>query len=281
MAATETVEPLHLYRDDAMAPSKTWLEREINFGRVTRREFVEYCTFVAGMFALPASAGPKLAHAAEHAAKPVVVWLNFQDCTGNTESLLRGSRPTAAEVILDHLSLEYHETIMAAAGHQAEEHLDRVVDTMKGQYLALVEGSIPAAEGGIYCCIGGKSAMNIADRVCRNAAAVIAVGTCACFGGLPAAAPNPTGALSVSDAVPGLPALINMPACPTNVENLTALILYYLTFQRLPPVEGRGGRPRGSRVAGRGLPGDGSFAGALRPHRGGRREHEGQQDQRA
>jgi hydrogenase small subunit len=73
--------------------------------------------------------------------------------------------------------------------------------------------------------------------VCGGALATIAIGTCAAFGGLPAAAPNPTGALGVADAVPGLKNLINLPACPANAENLTALIVYFLTFKRWPPLD--------------------------------------------
>jgi len=220
-----------------MAKQMSWLEREIDLGRITRREFVSYCSFVAGLFALPASMGSRIAEAAENAERPIVMWMEFQDCAGNSESLLRGSRPTAAELILDHISLEYHETIMAAAGHQAEEHRQDVLKKHKGEFIAIVEGSIPAADGGVYCCVGGQSAMDLVEETCRAAAATIAVGTCATFGGLPAAAPNPTGALSVADAVPGLKNLINVPACPANVENLTALILYYLTFNRFPPLD--------------------------------------------
>ena len=67
--------------------------------------------------------------------------------------------------------------------------------------------------------------------------ATIAIGTCAAFGGLPAAAPNPTGALSVADAVPGLKRLINLPACPANVENLTALLVYFLAYGHWPPLD--------------------------------------------
>ena len=71
------------------------------------------------------------------------------------------------------------------------------------RYIAVVEGSIPTGANGAYCTIGGRSALQIAREVCGSAAATIAMGTCATFGGLPAAAPNPTGALGVADAVPG------------------------------------------------------------------------------
>ena len=101
----------------------------------------------------------------------------------------------------------------------------------------LVEGSIPTGADGAYCTIGGKSALDIAREVCGGAAATIAVGTCASFGGIPGGAPNPTGALSVADAVPGVQNLINMSACPANAENITALIVYYMTLKRWPPLD--------------------------------------------
>jgi hydrogenase small subunit len=220
-----------------MGGTNSWFEAELKRRGVSRREFARYCGVVAAALALPKSAAGKIAAALQKADKPVLVWLEFQDCAGNTESLLRASRPTIAEIVLDTLSIDYQETIMAAAGFQAEENLARVVRDKKGTYLVAVEGSIPTGIGGAYCTIGGRSALDIAREVCQGAAATIAIGTCAAFGGLPAAAPNPTGALGVADAVPGLKNLINMPACPMNVENLTSLIVYYLTFHYLPALD--------------------------------------------
>ena len=135
------------------------------------------------------------------------------------------------------LSVDYHETIMAAAGTQAEREPRSRGEGAPGGYIAVVEGSIPTGANGAYCTIGGESALDIAREVCGNAAATIAIGTCAAFGGIPAAAPNPTGALGVADAVPGVKNLINLSACPANVENLTALLVYYLTFKRWPPLD--------------------------------------------
>ncbi len=222
-------------------PPNRFLE-ELEARGVSRREFVGYCGIVASAFALPRTMGARIAAAIGKAEKPVLVWLEFQDCAGNTESLLRASRPTVAEIVLDVLSIDYHETIMAAAGMQAEQNRDKAVQDHKGAYIAVVEGSIPTAQDGIYCTIGGKSALSIAREVCGNAAATIAIGTCATYGGIPAASPNPTGAVGVSDAVPGVKNLINLPACPANVENLTALVVYYLAFKRWPPLD-HYGRP--------------------------------------
>ena len=221
-----------------MSAQREWLVSELEHRGVSRREFMAFCTTMAAALALPDSAAAQIARAVARTEKPVLLWLEFQDCAGNTESFLRATRPSAAEVVLDVLSVDYHETIMAAAGIQSREVRDKTVKEKPGGYIAVVEGSIPTGAGGAYCTIGGESALDIARNVCGNAAATIAIGTCAAFGGLPAAAPNPTGALGVSDAVPGVKNLINLSACPANVENLTALLVYYLTFKRWPTLDG-------------------------------------------
>jgi hydrogenase small subunit len=220
-----------------MGEAQNWFISELARRGVSRRDFVAYCSALAGTLSLPRGAAARIASAVQRAQKPILVWLEFQDCAGNTESFLRASRPTVAEVVLDTLSVDYHETIMAAAGAQAEEALAKTVQAHRGEYIAVVEGSIPTGEHGAYCTIGGRAAEDIAKEVCGGAAATIAMGTCATFGGLPAASPNPTGALSVADAVPGVKNLINLSACPANVENLTALIVYYLTFKEWPPLD--------------------------------------------
>ncbi len=220
-----------------MDQTPSWLVEELERRGVSRRDFLGFCGVMSTALALPTSAGAKIADAIERKEKPTLVWLEFQDCAGNTESFLRAGRPTVADIVLDTLSVDYHETIMAAAGHRAEEALAGVVADKPGGYIAVVEGSIPTGANGAYCTIGGRAAIDIAREVCGNALATIAIGTCAAFGGLPAAAPNPTGALSVADAVPGVKNLINLPACPANADNLVAVIVYYLTFNRLPPLD--------------------------------------------
>ena len=218
--------------------SKLWtLPEELARRGVSRRDFVTFCASVAAYFALPKEAGAEIAAAVQKSLKPSLVWLEFQDCAGNTESLLRASKPTVAEAILDAISLDYHETIMAAAGKRAEAALDKALQEQSGKLLVVIEGAIPTGAGGVYCTVGGRSALQIAREACDKAAGVIAVGTCAAFGGLPAAAPNPTQALGVADAVPGIKNLVNLPACPANVENLTALLVYFLAYKRWPPLD--------------------------------------------
>jgi hydrogenase small subunit len=201
---------------------------------ISRREFLKFCAVVAGTLALPAGAIPRVVAALESAHRPPVVWLEFQDCAGCTESFLRASRPTVAEVVLDVLSVDYHETIMAASGRLAEEARQQTIDA--GGYLLVVEGAIPLAEDGAYCCVGGRTAVDLLQEAAAAAVAVIAVGSCAAFGGIPKAAPNPTGAVSVVDLVTDKP-VVNLPGCPLNVVNLTATVVYFLTFGKLPDMD--------------------------------------------
>jgi len=224
-------------REDKMS-QRSRLNETIPLKGISRREFMKFCTMMAATLALPSTFVPKIAEALTK-KKPYLVWLEFQDCAGDTEALLRASKPTVAQIILDILSVEYHETIMAPAGFQAEKSLSDVVKNQKGRYIAVVEGSIPVADGGVYCCIGGRSALDIVREVCGNALATIAVGTCATYGGIPAALPNPTGAVGVRAVVPEA-TVINLPGCPANVENITATVVHYLTFGTLPATDSLG-----------------------------------------
>lgn len=128
---------------------------------------------------------------------------------------------------------------MAAAGRQAEAARESTMKAFPGGYLVVVEGSIPLADGGIYCTIGGRAFADTVKEVCEGAKAVIAVGSCAFDGGLPAASGGPTGAVGVSQVVPKA-TVVNMPGCPMNVQNLTAAIVHFLTFGSLPATDSMG-----------------------------------------
>lgn len=208
---------------------------------VSRRDFIKFCTATTAALALPISFVPKVARALED-NRPPVIWVEYQSCSGDSEAFLRANAPTAGDIILDTISLEYSEVVMAAAGHLAEEAKNNAMKKYQGQYILVVEGSIPKGAGGGYCTVGGQSAVDSCKELVKNAAATICVGTCASFGGIPAAAPNPTDAVSVMDLAPGAP-IINLPGCPVNAENLTATIVHYLTFKSLPAVD-RLGRPK-------------------------------------
>jgi hydrogenase small subunit len=217
------------------------LEQELARKGVTRRDFLKFCSAMAATLVLPTHYVERIAEALAAAPRPPLVWLEFQDCAGCSESFLRSSRPTVPDIVLNTLSVNYHETIMAPAGKAAVKSLDDTVAQNKGKYLVVVEGSIPTKDNGIYCTIGGRTALDIARQVCGNAAATITVGACAFYGGWPNATPNPTGAVGVKDAVPGI-TLINLPGCPPNAANITATVVHFLTFGALPATD-QLGRP--------------------------------------
>ena len=207
---------------------------------VSRRDFMKFCGLMATVMGLPMSFAPKIAEAAAKGKRPTVVWLHFAECTGCTESFIRTTYPWAADIILDVIDLAYHETVMAAAGHQAEEILEKTVKDNKGKYICVAEGGIPTKDNGAYLRIAGKTGVEIAKHVVGNAAATICVGNCACFGGVQAAKPNPTEAKSVS-AVTGKPT-INISGCPPNADNMVATVVHYLLLGK-PPAVDKLGRP--------------------------------------
>src|SRR5512138_310204 len=130
--------------------------------QLSRRDFVKVCTAAAATVGLPAWAGEKMAEDVARGKKPSVIWLHFQECTGCTESLLRTSHPDVAALLLDLVSLDYHETLLAAAGAQAEAALERALAENAGKLVCVIEGAIPTKDGGVYCEIGGRTAVDLA-----------------------------------------------------------------------------------------------------------------------
>jgi hydrogenase small subunit len=209
---------------------------------LNRREFIRLCSLAAASVGLPFSAAVEMAEAVSRSSRPSVIWLHFQECTGCSESLLRTTHPELAELILDLISLDYHETLFAAAGHQAEEALAAAMEKNAGKFVCIVEGAIPTKDGGIYCKIGGRTALEIVNSVAEKAGAIIAIGSCASFGGIPAADPNPTGAKSVREVLPGN-TVVALPGCPANPYNLLGTVLQFVTYGTLPDLDEEG-RPR-------------------------------------
>src|SRR5262249_38297633 len=185
---------------------------------VSRRDFVRLCTMAAAAVGLGPAAAERFVEAAGRGERPSVIWLQFQQCTGCTESLLRTSHPAIDDLILDLISLDYHETLFAAAGHQAEAALRQAMKANRGKYSCVVEGAIPTREIGIYCMIGGRTAVDILTDAAGQAGAVIAIGSCASWGGIPSADPNPTGAVGAQEILKGR-TVVNIPGCPANPYN--------------------------------------------------------------
>lgn len=202
---------------------------------VSRRSFLKFCATTASLLALPPAMGPRIAAALEAQRRPSVIWLSFQECTGCAESILRSDNPSIESLIFEAISLDYQHTLMAASGHAAEAARDKAMEDAWGDYLVLVDGSIPMGNAG-YSTVAGESNLDTLKRVAEGAAAIVSIGTCAAFGGIPYADPNPTGAVSVSDIIHDKP-IVNVPGCPPIPAVMTAVLAHYLAFGELPELD--------------------------------------------
>jgi hydrogenase small subunit len=215
------------------------LEQHLAERGIDRRSFLAFCAQMSAMLGFGTLAAPRVARALTQQKKPSVVWLQLQECTGCVESVLRTASPTIGDLVLDLISLDYQHTIMAAAGHQSEKALHDAMERNKGSYLLVCTGSVPTNDGGIYCTIGGRTVRDIVTEAAAGAAAVVAVGACAHWGNIQAAKPNPTGAVGIGDIVKNRP-VINIAGCPPIADVITATVVHYLTYGRLPAVDYEG-----------------------------------------
>lgn len=208
---------------------------------VSRRDFLSFCgkLMVAAPFGLAITNYldvDAVAQAVGSAKRPSVIWLHMQDCTGCTETLLRPSQPDLATLILDIISLDYHETVMAASGKDAELALQNAMKANDGKFICVVEGSIPTKDNGNYLHLGGKPGIDLLNEVCNRAAAVVSIGSCASWGGMPSSGPNPTGAVGVDSIIKNKP-VINIPGCPPNPYILIGTILQFAKTGTVPELD--------------------------------------------
>jgi hydrogenase small subunit len=211
---------------------------------ISRRAFLKFCALTASLLALPPGAATLLADSLSRARRLPVVWLSFQECTGCTESLTRSAAPAIERLLFELISLDYHHTLQAAAGAAAEQARDRSLAENHGKLLLVVDGSVPTALNGACSTIAGEDNLSLLQRCLQAAEAVLAVGTCAAFGGLPAAAPNPTGAMGVAELMerglaPRRP-LVNLPGCPPIPEVMSAVLAHRVAFGRFPELDAQG-----------------------------------------
>ncbi len=205
---------------------------------VSRREFLKYSATIAALFGISQlEFTTKVAQALEKASKkPPVIWLEGQDCAGCTISFTQILNPPATTILLDKISLRYHETVMASAGRLAEKVYH---DTVKeGGYVLVVEGSVPSADSR-FCMVGGRPFKTILEEAAQKATAIIAVGACASYGGIPAATPSK--GIGLNKALSGK-TVINLPTCPVHPDHLAGTVLYFLTTGKVPPLD-KIGRP--------------------------------------
>jgi quinone-reactive Ni/Fe-hydrogenase small subunit len=167
-----------------------------------------------------------------------IIWLELADCSGNSEAFIKSASPAIEDLIFDYISLDYHELLMSASGDQSETVLEDIIENQKGEYILIVEGAVPMAMEGKYLRIGprGETGIELLQKCAKDAALVIAVGSCAFDGGVVAASPNPTGAVGVSEALKRED-VINISGCPTNPTNIVGTLLSYIMFEELPALD--------------------------------------------
>ena len=208
------------------------------------QEYNRWVSMITASLRLPHNYEGVVKESVEQLNKIPIIWLELSDCTGNSEAFIKSAHPTVDDLILKYISLDYHELLMAASGDQSELALDSVIENDKGEYILIVEGAVPLGMEGKFLRIGpkGETGADLLQRVAKNAAAVFAVGTCALDGGVVAAAPNPTGAVGVAEAL-GRKDIINLPGCPVNPINIVGTLLHYIMFSELPELDAKN-RPK-------------------------------------
>ena len=213
---------------------------------ISRREFIKLCAGTAAAISLSEVLAPFLREAAA-AENPAVIWLAGAACTGCSVSLLNSVSPDVKEVLLNVISLKYHSTVMGTAGEPAMEVIFETAEKHNGKFILVVEGAVPLKDSGLYCTVGetkdGKpiTFANLVKEVGGKAFAILNVGTCSAFGGIPAAGPNPTGCVPVSEVVSGKP-MVNIPGCPPHPDWIVGTIAHLLFYKEVPRLD-RHGRP--------------------------------------
>lgn len=198
----------------------------------TRREFLKLSAGAAATLGLSQLPFVDKLFSQSTGKKPAVVWLEAQDCAGCTESVFSCLTPDLRSVLLDVISIRYHETVMAGTGSVAESALDAAI--AEGGYVLVVEGSIPAADQG-YLMVGGEALESTFVQAATNAAVILAVGSCAAYGGIPRIGiPQGKGLSYFLDQYNISKTLINLPGCPLHPTWFFDTVLDYLGGQSIP-----------------------------------------------
>ena len=161
-----------------------------------------------------------------------LVWLPAAGCTGCSVSLLNTASPTIKNLLVDevipgvHVNLRFHPTIMAGSGDIVIKELEDTAAQKKGSYVLAVDGAIPTGETADYCAMGERDGKPVTMEtrfveLAKNALAILGVGTCASFGGIPAGEPNPSNCVPVRQALEMhkiKTPLVNIPGCPPHPD---------------------------------------------------------------
>ncbi len=209
---------------------------------ISRRSFLKFCSLTAAALGLGPEFSGRIAHAMETKPRIPVLWLHGLECTCCSESFIRSGHPLAKDVILSMISLDYDDTLMASAGQQAEAILTETMEKYRGNYVLACEGNPPLNEDGMYCIVGGRPFVEQLREVAEHARFIISWGSCASYGCVQAAKPNPTRATPIHKVILDKP-IVKVPGCPPIAEVMTGVLTYILLFDRLPELD-RQGRPK-------------------------------------
>ncbi len=220
---------------------KTYYESIIEKG-YSRRDFIKFATYMTAFMGFESSMVGQVVKAMETKKRIPVIWEHFQECTGCSESFIRSDHPILADLILDKINLDYTDTLMAAAGHQAEKVKQQSMKENYGNYVLIVEGAVPTKDDGVYCAIAGRTALEIIKESAAGAAAILTFGSCSSWGGVQAASPNPTGAVPIDAIIKDKP-IIKVPGCPPISEVMVGVVMHYVVFGTLPELDSLG-RPK-------------------------------------
>jgi len=198
----------------------------------TRRDFLELGAKMAALLGLGSSALPGIAQALEvlSSDNPPILWLQGQSCSGCSVSFMNSENPGPGALLTRYISLLFHSTLSTATGDVGMDIVHRSIN--RGGYFLVVEGSMPQGMPEA-CKMGHQPITELVARAAANAKTVITIGTCASFGGIPAAQNNPTGAVSVPDflekkgiATP----VIRLPGCPSHPDWVVGTLVHVLKF---------------------------------------------------
>lgn len=218
---------------------------------IPRQEFMRWASAATALTPFHESILPRIGAALAEAVKEYpLIWMQNSACSGCSVSVINTIHPSIKNVILDQilpghqLFLNYHSTLMAAAGRLSTDAAVETAEKHKGKYVFIVEGAIPTRDGGIDGTLGEEDGKPVTmlewvRRLAPGAMAILAVGTCAAYGGLPAAAPNPTGAKGIGDVLKMLAVrtpVINIPGCPCHPDWFIGTVARVLLYG-IPPAK--------------------------------------------
>ncbi|MEW6181596.1 MAG: hydrogenase small subunit [Bacillota bacterium] len=175
-------------------------------------------------------------HRAKHnTPKLSVVWIETNDSGDNNISFMNTTFPYLGRVFAEMIDLLYSNTFMAAQGTKALAVLERAAAMQYGPFTLVVEGAIPVKDDGLYCAVARTqdryiTAFEAVTRFGKLAEHVVAVGTCASFGGPSAARPNITGSVGLSKVLPRK--IINVSGCPVNPDWFVGTLAHLLMYGR-------------------------------------------------